>query len=253
MGDLQAEIHALLDAGITGFFSDHPDLAVRARDEWWADQDSEAVCMPQTVSSRDPAFHSHPSARARGFYGELFGCPEGRSSDEWVDFDFFGHQVVAHLDPGQEDSTCITTKSTGTTCPCRISAWCMEWDAWQALAERLRSARHALRDRARHPLRGPGGRAGDDVSLRPFRQRARVQGVQGSCRGCSRSSWPARVRAWRAAPRLTSFAVRRVAEILRVRRAAGAPGRRRSASSRPREQRARDRRRRAPRCRRCFP
>ena len=35
MGDLKAEIHALLDAGITGFFSDHPDLAVRARDEWW--------------------------------------------------------------------------------------------------------------------------------------------------------------------------------------------------------------------------
>jgi len=37
-GDLRAEIHALLDAGITGFFSDHPDLAVRARDEWWGRQ-----------------------------------------------------------------------------------------------------------------------------------------------------------------------------------------------------------------------
>jgi glycerophosphoryl diester phosphodiesterase len=35
-GDLKAEIEALLDAGITGFFSDHPDLAVRTRDEWWA-------------------------------------------------------------------------------------------------------------------------------------------------------------------------------------------------------------------------
>jgi len=35
-GNLNAEIAALLDAGITGFFSDHPDLAVRARDEWWA-------------------------------------------------------------------------------------------------------------------------------------------------------------------------------------------------------------------------
>ena len=35
-GDLAAEIHALLDAGITGFFSDQPDIAVRARDEWWA-------------------------------------------------------------------------------------------------------------------------------------------------------------------------------------------------------------------------
>ena len=37
-GDLHSEIHALLDAGITGFFSDHPDLAVQARDEWWARQ-----------------------------------------------------------------------------------------------------------------------------------------------------------------------------------------------------------------------
>jgi glycerophosphoryl diester phosphodiesterase len=37
-GDLAAEIHALLDAGITGFFSDHPDLAVRARDDWWSKQ-----------------------------------------------------------------------------------------------------------------------------------------------------------------------------------------------------------------------
>jgi glycerophosphoryl diester phosphodiesterase len=37
-GDLTREIHALLDAGVTGFFSDHPDLAVRARDEWWRNQ-----------------------------------------------------------------------------------------------------------------------------------------------------------------------------------------------------------------------
>jgi extradiol dioxygenase family protein len=38
-------------------------------------------------------------AEARAFYGGLLGCPEGRSSPEWVDFDFFGHQLVAHLDP----------------------------------------------------------------------------------------------------------------------------------------------------------
>ena len=37
-------------------------------------------------------------AEARDFYGGLLGCPEGRSSPEWVDFDFFGHQLVAHLD-----------------------------------------------------------------------------------------------------------------------------------------------------------
>lgn len=36
-------------------------------------------------------------ARARAFYGELLGCPEGRSSEDWVDFDLYGHQIVAHL------------------------------------------------------------------------------------------------------------------------------------------------------------
>jgi len=41
----------------------------------------------------------HDLGAARAFYGRLFGCPEGRSSAEWVDFDFFGHQLVAHLDP----------------------------------------------------------------------------------------------------------------------------------------------------------
>lgn len=45
------------------------------------------------------AFPVHDLAAARTFYGELLGCPEGRSSDEWIDFDFFGHQIVAHLVP----------------------------------------------------------------------------------------------------------------------------------------------------------
>ena len=52
--------------------------------------------MPQPFHLAIPV---HDLAAARGFYGGLFGCVEGRSSDEWVDFDFFGHQVVAHLDP----------------------------------------------------------------------------------------------------------------------------------------------------------
>ncbi len=44
------------------------------------------------------AFPVHDLAAARAFYGGLLGCPEGRSSDQWIDFDFFGHQIVAHLD-----------------------------------------------------------------------------------------------------------------------------------------------------------
>jgi uncharacterized protein len=44
------------------------------------------------------AFPVHDLAAARRFYGDLMGCAEGRSSDQWIDFDFFGHQIVAHLD-----------------------------------------------------------------------------------------------------------------------------------------------------------
>ncbi|HEX8687045.1 MAG TPA: hypothetical protein VF654_11100, partial [Pyrinomonadaceae bacterium] len=46
------------------------------------------------------AFPVHDLAAARDFYGGVLGCPEGRSSDTWIDFDLFGHQIVAHLQPG---------------------------------------------------------------------------------------------------------------------------------------------------------
>jgi extradiol dioxygenase family protein len=47
------------------------------------------------------AFPVHDLEAARAFYGGVLGCPEGRSSDIWVDFDLFGHQIVAHLQPGR--------------------------------------------------------------------------------------------------------------------------------------------------------
>ena len=52
------------------------------------------------------AFPVRDLTEARRFYGSLLGCPEGRSSPEWVDFDFYGHQIVAHLcDPGGRAAT----------------------------------------------------------------------------------------------------------------------------------------------------
>ena len=152
--------------------------------------------MPQPFHLAIPV---HDLRAARGFYGELFGCPEGRSSDEWVDFDFFGHQLVAHLDPGKKKHV-HHNEVDGHDVPVPHFGVVLEWSAWHALAERLRKLGHALRDRARHPLRGPGGRAGDDVSLRSFRQRARVQGVQGSFAAvCEVAGLRARPR-WHAAP-----------------------------------------------------
>lgn len=47
------------------------------------------------------AFPVHDLDAARAFYGDLLGCPEGRSSTHWIDFNFFGHQIVAHLAPDE--------------------------------------------------------------------------------------------------------------------------------------------------------
>ena len=54
---------------------------------------------PDLLSPFHLAFPVHDLAEARRFYGEILGCPEGRSSGEWVDFNFYGHQIVAHLAP----------------------------------------------------------------------------------------------------------------------------------------------------------
>lgn len=57
------------------------------------------------------AFPVHDLAAARAFYGGVLGCPEGRSTPEWIDFDLFGHQIVAHLNPAMDP------KATGTSNP----------------------------------------------------------------------------------------------------------------------------------------
>lgn len=84
------------------------------------------------------AFPVHNLADARSFYGILLGCPEGRSSDQWVDFDFYGHQVVAHLAPAEAREA--TNVVDGKDVPVRHFGVILEWEQWQALAERLRRA-----------------------------------------------------------------------------------------------------------------
>jgi uncharacterized protein len=79
----------------------------------------------------------HDLAAARKFYGELFNCPEGRSSHEWVDFDFFGHQLVAHLDPGKQPLHFNSVD--GKDVPVPHFGVVLEWHAWHSLAERLRA------------------------------------------------------------------------------------------------------------------
>jgi len=85
------------------------------------------------------AFPVHDIAAARAFYGGLLGCPEGRSSESWVDFDFHGHQLVAHLSPA-ECRLAATGEVDGDAVPVRHFGAILAMQVWQALADRLRAA-----------------------------------------------------------------------------------------------------------------
>jgi extradiol dioxygenase family protein len=84
------------------------------------------------------AFPVHDLAAARAFYGGLLGCPEGRSSDEWVDFDFFGHQIVAHLVPGSEAGR-ASNPVDGHDVPVPHFGAVLDMPAWEKLAARLQA------------------------------------------------------------------------------------------------------------------
>jgi extradiol dioxygenase family protein len=85
------------------------------------------------------AFPVHSLAAAREFYGELLGCPEGRSSDAWVDFDFYGHQIVAHLAP-EECGHRSTSAVDGDAVPVRHFGAVLSIPQWEAMADKLRAA-----------------------------------------------------------------------------------------------------------------
>jgi extradiol dioxygenase family protein len=85
------------------------------------------------------AFPVHDLGAARAFYGGLLGCPEGRSADEWIDFDFFGHQIVAHLDPGMEAKP-HHNPVDGHDVPVPHFGAVLTMAEWQAMANRLQAA-----------------------------------------------------------------------------------------------------------------
>jgi uncharacterized protein len=85
------------------------------------------------------AFPVHDLDSARSFYGGLLGCPEGRSAEEWIDFDFFGHQIVAHLDRGMERRR-HHNPVDGHDVPVPHFGAVLGMAAWEALAERLKAA-----------------------------------------------------------------------------------------------------------------
>lgn len=83
------------------------------------------------------AFPVRDLAEARAFYGGLLGCREGRSADHWVDFDFFGHQIVAHLSPhgaAHKSQNCVD----GEAVPVRHFGVILDLPEWHDLAGKLK-------------------------------------------------------------------------------------------------------------------
>ena len=95
-----------------------------------------------TPSDARPRFHlAFPVddlTAARRFYGDVLGCPEGRSAEHWVDFDLFGHQLVAHL--VEHRAASWTNPVDGDAVPVPHFGLLLRPADWQVLAERLRAA-----------------------------------------------------------------------------------------------------------------
>ena len=85
------------------------------------------------------AFPVDDLGAARRFYGELLGCPEGRSADDWIDFDLYGHQIVAHLAPDASPRR-VTNEVDGEHVPVPHFGLVLAMDDWKTLARRLQDA-----------------------------------------------------------------------------------------------------------------
>ena len=84
------------------------------------------------------AFPVSDLEQARAFYGSVLGCREGRSSGEWIDFDFFGHQIVAHTGGTAGDRTSNPVDEHDVPVP--HFGVVLKMDDWRQLADRLQAA-----------------------------------------------------------------------------------------------------------------
>ena len=84
------------------------------------------------------AYHVTDLEEARRFYRDLLGCREGRSTDTWVDFDFFGHQISLHL--GEPFKTTLTGHVGDHLVPMPHLGLVLPTPEWTALAKRLQAA-----------------------------------------------------------------------------------------------------------------
>jgi extradiol dioxygenase family protein len=144
------------------------------------------------------AFPVHDLSAARRFYGELLGCPEGRSSEAWIDFDFHGHQIVAHLapdlcEPGPKSSPEpdpsrskaereSTSQVDGKSVPVRHFGLVLDMESWGKLAQRLKGKVDFLIEPYIRFVGEPGEQAtmfftdpsGNAIEIKAFADRSRL-------------------------------------------------------------------------------
>ena len=85
------------------------------------------------------AFPVSDLAAARAFYGDLLGCAEGRSAADWIDFNFYGHQIVAYLAP-EEAGRSGTNPVDGDDVPVRHFGAVLSMEEWERMAKKLKLA-----------------------------------------------------------------------------------------------------------------
>ena len=76
---------------------------------------------------------------ARGFYSGILGCLTGRESDRWIDFDFFGHQLVAHLVAPEDHPAAVTNAVDGHAVPASHFGVIMEWDQYEQAVDMMKA------------------------------------------------------------------------------------------------------------------
>ncbi len=125
------------------------------------------------------AFPVDDLQRARHFYGAVLGCAEGRSSAQWIDFNFFGHQIVTHLTP--EKIIPQHNPVDGHAVPVPHFGVVLDWDAFHAFAARIVAAGVAFLIAPCIRFRGQAGEqatmffldpAGNALEFKAFRDRA---------------------------------------------------------------------------------
>jgi extradiol dioxygenase family protein len=128
------------------------------------------------------AFPVRDLPSTRSFYVGLLGCREGRSAEDWVDFDFFEHQISAHRMP----EACRASEAhdvDGDDVPVRHFGAVLEWTAWHALRDRLREAKVEFRIEPHVRFRGEVGEqatlflldpSGNALEFKSFRDPARL-------------------------------------------------------------------------------